>query len=134
MSRNEKVCHIRRLKLIDDTPFAIKERIIPLKVARLIGKNDFEAFCKSKGDEKHFLCHIELLKWETKNNDLILRIISNRFLHNMVRIIVGTMIDVGREKITTQYVEKILISKNRRNAGSTVPAHGLCLVKVYYNS
>ena len=72
------------------------------------------------------------IKWEQNNGILNLNIIANRFFHNMVRIIVGTMVNVGRGFTLVEQIPQILKSLDRRNAGPTVPAKGLCLEKVYY--
>jgi tRNA pseudouridine38-40 synthase len=71
-------------------------------------------------------------KWEKKEELLIFTIKANRFLRNMVRAIVGTLIEVGLEKITLNEFRLIIDSKNRSNAGVSVPAKGLFLTKVEY--
>jgi len=98
----------------------------------LKGKHDFQAFCQAGADVKHHWCTVEEIRWQQQNDVLTLDIAANRFLHNMVRIIVGTMVDVGREFTPVSQVLEILNSKDRTLAGPTVPAKGLCLIKVYY--
>jgi len=98
----------------------------------LLGLHDFKSFCQSGSDVNHYICSVEYLDWQEKDHFIMLKIISNRFLHNMVRIIVGTLIHVGRGKIEPIYIQKILDKKDRAYAGQTVPAKGLCLIKVYY--
>lgn len=98
----------------------------------LLGDHDFKAFCHVQENMKHYSCIIEKIEWEQNNGILNLNIIANRFLHNMVRIIVGTMINVGRGFTPVEQIPQILKSQDRRNAGPTVPAKGLCLEKVYY--
>lgn len=98
----------------------------------LKGTHDFQAFCQAGADVKHHRCTVEAIRWQLQNDVLTLDIVANRFLHNMVRIIVGTMVDVGREFTPLEQVLEILNSKDRNLAGPTVPAKGLCLVKVYY--
>jgi tRNA pseudouridine38-40 synthase len=99
----------------------------------LIGINDFEAFCQTGARLDHYRCNVILAEWKKNKNGLTFEIKSNRFVHNMVRIIVGTCLMVGREKINPAKVLSILNSKDRTKAGSTVPPHGLCLVKVEYD-
>lgn len=98
----------------------------------LLGKHDFKAFCHANENANHYRCFVEEIVWEQNDELIILNIIANRFLHNMVRIIVGTMINVGRGFTPVEQIPQILKSHDRRNAGLTVPAKGLFLEKVYY--
>jgi len=98
----------------------------------LLGEHDFKAFCHAEEYINHYRCFVEEIVWEQKDELITLNIIANRFLHNMVRIIVGTMINVGRGFTPIEQIPQILESRDRRNAGPTVPAKGLCLEKVYY--
>lgn len=98
----------------------------------LIGEHDFQSFCQSNAEVAHYICSIESMEWEETEDMIVLKIIANRFLHNMVRIIVGTMFEVGQGKIESDHVKKILEAKDRNSAGPTVAAKGLCLVRVYY--
>jgi tRNA pseudouridine38-40 synthase len=98
----------------------------------LLGEHDFKAFCHADENMNHYRCFVEQIVWEQNNELLTLNIIANRFLHNMVRIIVGTMINIGRGFTPVEQIPQILESRDRRSAGPTVPAKGLCLKKVYY--
>lgn len=98
----------------------------------LIKHNDFECFSKVNTDVHTFNCTITKAYWIQKENQLIFTIKADRFLRNMVRAIVGTMINIGLGKISIDDFEKIMESKNRSKAGFSVPAHGLYLVKVNY--
>lgn len=94
---------------------------------------DFECFSKVKTDVHTFNCNVTEAKWVLNKNELTFHISANRFLRNMVRAIVGTLINVGKEKITVKDFRKIIESKNRSNAGTSVPAKGLFLTKVEYD-
>ncbi len=98
----------------------------------LIGKKDFECFSKVHTQVNNFICDVHFASWEFKNNKLIFTIRANRFLRNMVRAIVGTLVEVGKGRFTEQDVLAILASKNRSEAGQSVPAHGLFLTKIHY--
>ncbi len=98
----------------------------------LLGEHDFKAFCHIEEPLEHYRCFVETIQWEQNQELIILNIVANRFLHNMVRIIVGTMINVGRGYTAVEQIPAILESRDRSNAGPTVPAKGLCLEKVYY--
>ncbi len=98
----------------------------------LLQHTNFKAFSKLKTDVKTYDCSISNAKWIQSGNQLIFYITANRFLRNMVRAIVGTLLDVGEEKITVKDFEKIILNQNRKNAGVSVPAQGLFLTKVEY--
>jgi len=98
----------------------------------LIGKQDFSSFSKSNTDTLTNLCDLTIAEWSTDNEILTFEIKANRFLRNMVRAIVGTLLDVGRGKVTVEQFQAIIDSKNRSNAGTSAPAKGLFLVDVSY--
>ncbi len=98
----------------------------------LLYHNDFQCFSRSKSDVKTYNCKIEKAYWESNGNSLLFTIAADRFLRNMVRAIVGTLLDVGFGKTTLEAFQEILKSKNRGEAGASAPAHGLYLKKVIY--
>lgn len=98
----------------------------------LLGEHDFSSFCPAKTKDNHFLSRVDIVKWCESDGQIILDITANRFLHNMVRIIVGTMVEIGRYKKNPDDIEKILLKKQRIASGMTAPACGLFLVKVDY--
>ncbi|MFY7729643.1 MAG: tRNA pseudouridine(38-40) synthase TruA [Flavobacterium sp.] len=93
---------------------------------------DFKCFSKTHTDVKTFNCKITEARWEQHGNKLIFHISADRFLRNMVRAIVGTLVEVGLGKSTVQDVRNIIESRDRNKAGFSVPAHGLYLTKVIY--
>lgn len=98
----------------------------------LLEYEDFQCFSKVKTDVYTFNCNITEAFWEQRENELTFYISANRFLRNMVRAIVGTLKDVGLGKISKEDFRKIIESKNRRNAGLSVPAKGLFLTQIKY--
>ena len=98
----------------------------------LIDNEDFKCFSKSKTDVKTYICDIQHAHWQQDGSELVFFIQANRFLRNMVRAIVGTLIAVGLRKISISDFEAILASRDRSQAGYSVPAHGLYLEKVSY--
>ena len=98
----------------------------------LLEYEDFECFSKTHTDVFTFNCTITEAHWQLNNDNLVFTISANRFLRNMVRAIVGTLINIGLEKIEVQEMRTIIESKNRGKAGFSVPAHGLYLTKVSY--
>ena len=97
----------------------------------LIDHKDLK-FSKSKTDVKTYICDIQHAYWQENGSELVFFIQANRFLRNMVRAIVGTLIEVGLGKISILDFESILASCDRSQAGYSVPAHGLYLEKVSY--
>jgi len=95
---------------------------------------DFEAFSKSNTDVKTYLCNIISCSLVKKENTIVFRIKANRFLRNMVRAIMGTIVEIGLEKISLEELHTILKSKDRSKAGPSMPAHALFLTKVEYPS
>jgi len=93
---------------------------------------DFSCFSKSNTQVKTNFCVIKEAFWVEKDGGLVFHISADRFLRNMVRAIVGTLVAVGKREIEPEAVRKIIESKNRGNAGVSVPACGLYLTKVVY--
>ena len=98
----------------------------------LMEYEDFECFSKSHTDVKTYLCKLKKAVWEKKEDKLVFTITADRFLRNMVRAIVGTLLEVGLKKITPEAIKEIIKSKDRSRAGVSVPAKGLYLTKVLY--
>jgi tRNA pseudouridine38-40 synthase len=99
----------------------------------LIGKKDFTSFSKLHTDVKNNICEVIEAKWELiDDNKAYFQIKANRFLRNMVRACVGTLIEIGSEKINNDDLQKIINAQNRSEAKLSVPAHGLFLWSVEY--
>lgn len=93
---------------------------------------DFTSFAKLHTDNKTNLCKMYRAEWEQNGTELKFTISANRFLRNMVRAIVGTMVEVGSGKIQPEDVRKVIENKDRNSAGTSAPAHALFLVDVGY--
>jgi tRNA pseudouridine38-40 synthase len=98
----------------------------------LLEYEDFQTFSKVKTEVYTFNCDVKAAFWKQEGNLLTFHISANRFLRNMVRAIVGTLVDVGLEKISIHEFRQIIESKNRGNAGVSVPAKGLFLTQIKY--
>jgi tRNA pseudouridine38-40 synthase len=94
---------------------------------------DFTSFAKLHTDNKTNLCKMYRAEWEQNGAELKFTISANRFLRNMVRAIVGTMIEVGSGKIKPEDMREVIENKNRNSAGVSAPAHALYLVDVGYD-
>lgn len=93
---------------------------------------DFGSFAKVGADNKTNLCTIYKAHWEQNGSELKFTISANRFLRNMVRAIVGTMVEIGTGKVAPEQMHHIITQQNRNAAGSSAPAKGLFLVDVGY--
>ncbi len=98
----------------------------------LVGEHDFVSFCNVRTDVENTVRTITDLDILINGNEITIRITGNGFLYNMVRIIVGTLIRVGRGFYEPEKVKEILEAKDRKAAGVTAPAHGLMLMEIKY--
>ncbi|MGB5500393.1 MAG: tRNA pseudouridine(38-40) synthase TruA [Maribacter sp.] len=98
----------------------------------LLVHKDFECFSKSNTDVHTYLCDVRKAVWTSENDKLVFTISADRFLRNMVRAIVGTLLDVGNGKSNLDDIQGILKSKDRSQAGASVPAKGLYLTRIVY--
>jgi tRNA pseudouridine38-40 synthase len=104
------------------------------EAAKLLFKHtDFQCFSKVNTDVNTFDCTIFAAHWNQTNSKLVFTISANRFLRNMVRSIVGTLVNIGIHKITLDDFNNIIVGKNRDKAGFSVPAHGLYLTEIDYD-
>ena len=101
--------------------------------AMLLEYEDFGAFCKAHADVKTTLCQVTVAEWhQTSDTTWYFEISANRFLRNMVRAVVGTLIDVGRGRLSLEDFRKVVEGKQRTEAGESMPANALFLEKIEY--
>jgi tRNA pseudouridine38-40 synthase len=93
---------------------------------------DFQCFSRSNTDVKTYNCKMMHAQWSVNGDELIFEISADRFLRNMVRAIVGTMLDIGVGKMKVEALHDVIQSKDRSNAGASAPAHGLYLTNIEY--
>jgi tRNA pseudouridine38-40 synthase len=98
----------------------------------LVGQFDFTSFSKVKGGENHYVCYCTAAGWYPAPGGWVFRIRANRFVRGMVRLVVGTLLDVGRGKLTPLAFQQILFRQQRIAASTAAPAKGLYLSKVEY--
>lgn len=98
----------------------------------LLDYKDFQCFSRSKSDVKTYYCDVKKAFWKMENSQLVFTIKADRFLRNMVRAIVGTLLDIGFKKISLEDFHEIIKNKNRSKAGTSAPAKGLYLTRVVY--
>ena len=105
-----------------------------LAASILLDYTDFKCFSKSKTDVHTYNCKIIAAQWVKEKDVLIFKITADRFLRNMVRAIVGTLLEIGLGKIPVSRLHEILESRDRQEAGTSVPAKALFLAKIEYPS
>jgi tRNA pseudouridine38-40 synthase len=98
----------------------------------VVGEHDFESFCKMNSEVDHYRCSVSIAEWREEQSWLYFTIRANRFLHGMVRALVGTMVDVGRGYISIGDFWDIIEKKDRSAAGMSAPAKGLVLERILY--
>jgi tRNA pseudouridine38-40 synthase len=101
-------------------------------LAALRGRHDFSAFCAAPGREADPVCRVEAIHVVRKRERVAIVISADRFLHHMVRNIVGSAVEVGRGARDAGWLADVLASRDRTRAGPTAPAQGLVLVRVRY--
>ena len=114
-------------------PHTIDFPLMNQAAASLLSHRDFTSFSKLHTDVKTNICVVTHAAWtQIDPTRWIFTITADRFLRNMVRAIVGTLLDVGRHKITLQQFEQIILQKNRCRAGTSMPGHALYLWDITY--
>lgn len=99
----------------------------------LVENKDFTSFAKLHSDAKTNICHVSEARWSLEDNSLLtFEIRADRFLRNMVRAVVGTLLEVGTGKITIEQFNEIIEKKDRCAAGTSMPAKGLFLTEIIY--
>jgi len=106
--------------------------LMNLAAARLLAHKDFKAFCKANSQVNHYECDLREAVWIKDDYRLLFKITANRFLRNMVRAIVGTLVEIGEGKLSLEEFERIVLSQDRRESGQSAPPQGLFLVRTVY--
>jgi tRNA pseudouridine38-40 synthase len=128
--------HVGRTAISRNFVWEVSYSLDPEKMSeatnQIIGEHDFSSFCVAESTKEDNICHVTTADWKKSNKELVFEIEANRFLHTMVRSLVGTLIEVGRGYFSVSDFIEIMKSKDRRKAGSTAPACGLYLIEVKY--
>ncbi len=130
--RNSSVEDVFKQNLSWKVPYKLNINAMQESANLLCGTNDYRAFMSIKSDIKDTVRTVHFFNVEKIGDDISFHISADGFLYNMVRIMVGTLIEVGANRMTPQQAELAMKSKNRQNAGDTAPPHGLFLYKVNY--
>lgn len=115
------------------SPYVLDFPLMNEAAAILLEYDDFGAFCKSHTDVKTTLCHITHAQWhKVADSEWYFEIRANRFLRNMVRAVVGTLVEVGRGRLSLEGFRKVIEGRQRTEAGESMPANALFLEEITY--
>jgi tRNA pseudouridine38-40 synthase len=128
--------HLGKAAILRNYVWEVSYSLDPEKMTKatnqVIGKHEFSSFCVAESTKENNICHVMTANWKKSKRELVFEIEANRFLHTMVRSLVGTSVEVGRGYLSVSDFARILKAKDRRKAGPTAPACGLYLVEVKY--
>ena len=131
-------CYVGQLKPVFDRKFLTVLDYSPdlsrmqAAAAHLVGEHDFKSFCTNPKMKKSTVRTVDSIEIVRKKDRICFRVHGNGFLQNMVRVIVGTLLEVGQGKRSPEDIPGILEARDRTKAGYTAPAKGLCLTRVDY--
>ena len=113
-------------------PVALDVPAMRRGLAALRGRHDFSAFCAAAGRDAEPTCRVAATHVMRRKSRIVVLLSADRFLHHMVRNIVGSVVEIGRGRREPSWLAEVLASRDRTQAGATAPAHGLVLVRVVY--
>lgn len=114
-------------------PFELDVSLMKEASGFLVGTHDYTSFCSAKTEVEDKVRTVHEITMIEQENRLIFRFVGTGFLYNMVRILVGTLLEVGSGKRTPESMQSVLEARDRDAAGKTAPPHGLYLWKVFYD-
>lgn len=126
------ICDVFSRKYVTHLPYHYDLSAMRKGAAFLLGEHDFKSFCENKHMKKSTIRTIESIDFSFDNGILSIDFIGNGFLYHMVRILVGTLLEIGEKKRKPEEIQTILQAQSRPAAGFTAPAQGLYLVEVFY--
>lgn len=130
----QPICSPFRRRYAHHIPYPLDDSQMNLAARHFLGEHDFTSFCDAQDDSPSKVRTVLLseVTHEEKSHLIVYRIEADGFLHRMVRAIVGTLIEVGRSRLTPDSIPRLLEARQRSAAPWTAPAHGLCLEWVKY--
>ena len=113
-------------------PFDYNFALLQSLTADIVGEHDFSAFCRRKSRKESSVCTIYHAAWVENEAQCVFEIVGDRFLHSMVRFLVGTMLDIARGRFEPDALPEIIAGGDVRGAGAAAPPQGLFLAQVFY--
>ena len=113
--------------------YKVNIKLLDECTALLLNEHDFSSFCKANSEVDNKNCSVYSAIWNNSDDMLIFNIKANRFLHHMVRYLVGTMLEVARGRYSVKEFKSLLNNKESKSLVVRAPAQGLFLKKIYYN-
>ena len=113
-------------------PYDYKIELLQSIAPDILGQHDFAAFCKLKSQKENTICNILQSSWTENQGQVVYEVIADRFLHSMVRLLVGTMLDIARGRFAPDALLEILESGDVTKTGTAAPPQGLFLAEVGY--
>lgn len=129
---NSSIPHIFDRRYVYEVPEKLNIDAMRAAADKLCGEHDFQAFTSAKKGKKSTVRRIDHIIIEERGEEIQFTFKGNGFLYHMVRIIMGTLLCVGKGELDAEDIPKILLSKDRQQAGPLVPAKGLALMEVFY--
>lgn len=129
---NSETPNVFERRYVYQLPGALDMAAMERAAADLLGTHDFLAFCSNKHFKKSPVRTVTALRIERVGEEIRFTVTGDGFLYNMVRILVGTLLEIGQHRRPPDCIPAILAGRRRENAGETAPARGLCLMEVYY--
>lgn len=129
---NSSIPNVFWRRYAQEVPEALDMAAMRKAAALLLGEHDFKAFTSAKKGKKSTVRRIDHISIEKEGDLITFTFVGNGFLHHMIRILMGTLLEVGMGKRSPESMIGILEARSRENAGPLVPAKGLTLMKVYY--
>lgn len=129
---NSDIPNVFWRRFAQEVPEKLDEDVMRRAAELLLGEHDFKSFTSAKKGKKSTVRRIDEISIVREGNLLSFTFVGNGFLHHMIRILMGTLLEVGMGKRTPESMTDILEACNRETAGPLVPAKGLTLMKVYY--
>ena len=115
-------------------PYELDLSLMREGAKHFIGTHDFTSFCSAKTEKEDKVRTITAVEVDRTEDGFVFTLTGNGFLYNMVRIIVGTLLNVGSNRLAADKIPQLIAAKNRRHANKTAPAQGLYLWEVYYDN
>lgn len=129
---NDKIPNVFERRLLQEIPEKLDVEAMRLAADRIIGTHDFKAFTSAKKSRKSTVRTIDKIEIVQIEKEIAVIFYGNGFLYHMVRILMGTLIEVGTNQRKPEDIDHILTSGDRENAGALAPAKGLALMEVIY--